>query len=226
MVQNPNVMDEKNNSPLYLACDIQSHSIASQLIYNKNDENEGYKYKRVSADINPPNLPPEKCPLWISCLHGYIDLVELLAENKANLNLRNENESLLEASHKAGQHEVVRLLLEYGADPANLSSIDRKTACHYGYAERAAAISQEATMDELSACISEACNKGFGETAMGVIIRIPEEDKQKKLSQVLQQQHIDPSPQPQSMNGTSESQSQEKNPLWQCLLQQGYRNRW
>ena len=122
----PNVTDDENNSPLYLACDIQSHSVASQLISNKNDANEGCKYKRVSADLNPSNLPPEKCPLWISCLHGYLDLVALLAENKANLNLRNERVSLLEASHKAGQHEVVRLLLEYGADPANLSSIDHE----------------------------------------------------------------------------------------------------
>ena len=213
----PNVTDEKNNSPLYLACDIQSHSIASQLIYNKNDENEGCKYKRVSADFNPSNLPPEKCPLWISCLRGYLDLVALLAENEANLNLRNERESLLEASHKAGQHEVVRLLLEYGADPANLSSIDLKTACHYGYAERAATISHEATVDELSVYISEACNEGFPETGMGIIITIQEAEKQKELYQVLQQQQTDPSPQPQSRNDTLESQSHEENPLWQCF---------
>ena len=212
----PNVTDEKNNSPLYLACDIQSHSIASQLIYNKDDENEGCKYKRVSTDLNPSNLPPEKYPLWISCLQGYLDLVALLAENKANLNLRNERESLLEASHKAGQHEVVRLLLEYGADPANLSSIDLKTACQYGYAERAAIISHEATVDELSDYISEACNEGFPETGMGIVISIPEEDKQKELCQVLEQR-TDPSPQPQSTNDTRESQSQETNPLWQCF---------
>ena len=212
----PNVTDDKNNIPLYLACEIESHSIASQLIYNRSNENEDCKYKRVSAELDPSYLPPEKRPLWISCLHGYLDLVALLAENKADLNLRNEDESLLEASHKAGQHEVVRLLLEYGADPANLSSIDQKTACHYGYAERAVTISQEATMDELCACISEACEEGFPETGMGIIIAMPEEDKQKEFFQVLQQQ-TDPSPQPQPTNDTSESQSQEKDPLWQCF---------
>ena len=212
----PNVTDDQNNSPLYLACDIESHSIASQLIYNRSNENEDCKYKCVSAELDPSYLPPEKRPLWISCLHGYLDLVALLAENKADLNLRNENESLLEASHKAGQHEVVRLLLEYGADPANLSSIDRKTACRYGYAERAVTDSQEATMGEVSACISEACHEGFPETGMGIIITIPDEDKQKEFFQVLQQQ-TDPSPQPQPTNDTSESQSQEENALWQCF---------
>ena len=219
----PNVTDDQNNSPLYLACDIQSHSIASQLISNKSDENEGCKYKRVSAYLNPSNLPPEKCSLWISCVRGYLDLVALLAENKAYLNLRNENESILEASHKAGQHEVVRLLLEYGADPANLPSIDLKTACHYGYAERAVAISNEATMDELAACISEACTEGFPETGMGIIITIEDAEKQKELSHVLQHHQTDSSPQPQPTNDTSENQSQGKNLLWQYFYN---RNTW
>ena len=212
----PNATDDKNNSPLYLACEIESCSIASQLIYNRSAENEICKYKRASAVLNPSYLPPEKCPLWISCLHGYLDLVALLAENEANLNLQNKKESLLEASHKAGQHEVVRLLLEYGADPATLPSVDLKTACHYGYAERALSVSHKANMDELAAGISEACDEGFPETGMGIIINIPEEDKQKELSQVWQQ-HTDSSPQLQSTNDTSETPSQEKNPLWQCF---------
>ena len=93
-----------------------------------------------------------------------------------------------------------------------------KTACQYGYAERATTISHEATMDELSAYISEACNEGFPETGMGIIISMPEENKQKKLSQVLQQQQTDPSPQPQSTNDTSETLSQAKHLLWQCFF--------
>ena len=212
---NPNAVDNENNSPLYLACDIDSHSIASQLIYNRNNENEVCKYERVSAELNQSHLPPEKCPLWICCVRGHLDLVALLAENKANLNLRNKKESLLEASHKAGQHEVVRLLLEYGADPATLSNIDLKTACQYGYAERAVAICHEASMDELSACLSEACNKGFPETAIGILIHISE-DKQKEFYEVLSQQ-TDSCSQPQPANDTSNSQSHEENPLWQCF---------
>ena len=174
-----------------------------------------YYNSNVPADPNPSYLPPEKCPLWISCSRGYLDLVELLAE-KANLNLQHEKESLLEASHKAGHHEVVRLLLEYGADPATLTTIDLKIACHYGYAERAAGISQEATIDELKVCISEAYREGFGETGLGMIISIPDKDKQKELFQVLQQ-HSDAGPEPISTNDTSDSQLIEENLLWQCF---------
>ena len=212
----PNPTDDKNNSPLYLACEIDSHSIASQLIYNRNDENDVKHYERVSADPSPSHLPPEKCPLWISCLHGYLDLVELLAENNANLNLRNEKESLLEASHRTGQHEVVRLLLEYGADPETLSTVDLKTCCHYGYAERAVAISHEISMDELKVCISEAYDESFPETGMGIIINIPDEGKQKELFHLLKHQS-DSGPQPQPTYDTSDSQSQEENSVWQCF---------
>ena len=199
--------DDKKNSPLFLACDVGHHAIASRLLYDS----------KVPVDLNPSRLPPEKCPLWISCLRGYLDLVELFANKQANLNLRNEKESLLEASHKAGQHEVVRLLLEHGADPAALSSIGMKTACHYGYAETAVAISNGATMDELSVCISEACKEGFPETGMGIIINTPDADKQKELFQALQPQQTDSRPQPSTSNDTSESQSQEESRLWQCF---------
>ena len=214
----PNDIDDQKNCPLYLACDAGYHSIVSLLLYNGNDESKDCKYKHGSGDPSPSHLPPEKYPLWISCLHGYLDLVTLLAENKANLNLQNEKESLLEASHKAGQHEVVRLLLQYEADPAALSSIDLKTACHYGYAERAVyvAIAHEATMDELCACISEAFNEGFPETGMGIIINTPDKDKQKELSQVLQR-WSDTRLQSPSTNDNEDRQSKEENPLWQCL---------
>ena len=178
----PNVTDDEKNSPLYRACDIGHHSIASRLLYNRGNESE------VPATPNPLYLPPEKHPLWISCLRGHLDLVSLLADNKANLNLQNEKEYIIEASHKAGHHEVVRLLLEYGADPAALSTVDLETACHYGYAERAEAIAHETTTDELRDCISGAFDEGFPETGMGIVINIPDEGKQKELSQFLQHQ--------------------------------------
>ena len=201
----PNVTDDEKNSSLYLACDAGHRSIASLLLYNRN----------IPEDPNPSYLPPEKCPLWISCSRGYLDLVELLQE-KASLNLRHDKESLLEASHKAGQHEVVRLLLEYGAHPSTLSNIDLKTACRYGYAERAVEISHEANMDELRICISEASKEGFWETGLGIIISIPDKDKQKELCQVLQQ-HSGPCPQPPSASDTSDSRSKDENSLWQCF---------
>ena len=208
----PNVTDDEKNSPLYLVCDIGHHSIASLLLNNRDDESEDFQYKHIPADPNPSDLPPEKCPLWVSCLRGHLDLVTLLADNKANLNLQNEEESILQASHKAEQYEVVRLLLEYGADPATLSTVDLKTACHYGYAERAVALSHEATMDELKVCVSEACNEGFPETGMAVVINIPDEDQQKELAQVLHQRH--PGPQPQSENDTTDSEPLDDNLLW------------
>ena len=208
----PNKINCEENIPLYLACDGGNHSIASRLLDNRNDDEEDPKYKRVPADPNPVDLSPEKCPLWISCLRGHLDLVSLLADNKANLNLQNEKESLLEASYKAGQHEVIRLLLEYGADPATLSTIDLKTACRYGYAEKALALSHDATMDELRVCISEACNEGYPETGMAIIINISDETKQKELFQVLQQESV-PCPQASPTDDKSESEPQE-NDLW------------
>ena len=209
----PNMIDSAKNSPLYLACDIGHHSIASQLLYNRNDDEEDSKYERIPADPNTSYLTPEKHPLWISCLHGNIDLVALLIDNKVNLNLQNGEESILEASHKAGQHEVVRLLLEHGADPSTLSTVDLKTACNFGYAEKAIAISHKATMDELRVCISEAYNEGFRETGLGIIISIPDEGKQKQLSQILHHQS-DSGPQSPPKEDTSDSESHEDNLLW------------
>ena len=208
----PNVIDDKENSPLYLACDLGHHAIASLLLYNRNEDHD-CKYERVPADPKLSSLPPEKCPLWVSCLLGHLDLVGLLVDNKANLRLQNKEETLLEASHKAGQHEVVRLLLEYGADPVTLPTVSLKIACHHGYAERAVAISHKATMDELKVCISEACNEGFPETGMGIIISIPDEGKQKEVTQVLPQQR-NPGLQPPPTDDTPESESQEDNLLW------------
>ena len=181
----PNVIDSERNSPLYLACDSNHHSIASLLVYNRNGEGE-CQYMRAPADPNMTCIPPEKCPLWIACLRGYLDIIELLAENKANLNIQKETVSLLEASHKAGQHEVVRLLLEYGADPVTLFTVDLKTACVNGYAERAVTVSQEATMRERRVCISKAGREGFLETGLGIIINISDECKQRELFNVLQ----------------------------------------
>ena len=212
----PNTTDGEKNSPLSLACDIGHHSIASLLLYNINDDEGDSKYKRVPVDPKTSHLPPEKCPLWISCLYGNLDFVTLLThydDNKANLNLQNEEESILEASHKAGQHEVVRLLLEQGADPAYLSTVDLKTACRYGYAEKAIVISHEAKMDDLRVCISEAYDEGFPETGLGIIISIPDEDKQKQLSQKFQHQRGTGQQSP-LIDNTSDSESQENNILW------------
>ena len=193
----PNIIDGDRNTPLYIACDSNHYSIASQLIYN-----------HVPANPNVSDLPHEKYPLWISCLRGYLDITELLVEEKSDLNIQQGKESLLEACHKRGQHEVVRVLLEYGADPATLSTVDLKMACHHGYAERAIAISKDATMDELKVCISEACNEGFPETSVGIIISISDKCKQKELSKVLQQIS---SPDPQSpLSDASNTKMQEQ----------------
>ena len=211
----PNTIDGEKNSALSLACDIGHHAIASQLLYNINDDEEDSRYKRVPVDPNTSHLPPEKCPLWITCLHGNLDLVALLTDydNKVNLNLQNVDQSILDASHKAGQHEVVRLLLEQGADPATLSTVDLKTACHYGYAEKTIAISHEATMDDLKVCISEASDEGFPETGLGIIISIHDEDKQKELSQKMQHQSGSGRQSP-PIDDTSDSESQENDILW------------
>ena len=112
----PNIMDNKGRNPLFVACDLGHHEIASLLLYNH--------YAGGSANPNIPGIPPEKCPLWIACMHDHLDLVGLLMDYKANPDLGDEkDEHLLQKAHKDRHYEVVRLLLESGTDPCSLADL-------------------------------------------------------------------------------------------------------
>ena len=134
----------------------------------------------------------KKTPLWTACIHGYLDIVDLLLYKKAQCNLHGEDGHLLNQAHMKGQHEVARLLLEYGADPKALTGVDLDQACHLGYAERALSISHDASIEDLKKCIAVACEAGYPETAMRIIITIDDQYRQKECYKTYQQYHHAP----------------------------------
>ena len=122
----PNHCDITENSPLFIACELENMEIVSRLFYDG------------KADLNFPSMPIEKNPLWEVCMKGHLDIALFLLANGANPNLTDEEgHHLLFKAHSNGQHEIVRLMLEYKADPHPLSSLTLKEACQYGYAEYA-----------------------------------------------------------------------------------------
>ena len=204
----PNIMDNKGRSALFVACDLGHHEIASLLLFNH--------YAGGSANPNISGAPPEKCPLWAACVHDHLDLVGLLMDNKANPDLTDEKgEYLLQKAHKDGHYEVVRLLLESGTDPCSLVDLSLQESCHHGYYEHVQLIHQGASFDEIKMGFREACQNGYPETAMGIITEMTDESKQKECYNVWKQIW-------QGLSSTQSAhdvviQSREGNPLWQCF---------
>ena len=204
----PNITDSTGGSPLFVACDLGNHEIASLLLYNN--------FVGGSANPNLPGTPPEKCPLWIACVHDHLDLVALLMENKANPNVREQNGcSIVEKAHMTGHYEVVRLLLEDGADPRGVVDVSLHESCHHGYSEYVQSVHQGARLEELKMGIKEACQSGYPETAMGAIIDMTDENNQKECYDVWNQVW-------NSVTSTASvdnvvTNSREDNPLWQCF---------
>ena len=200
----PNITDKMQRTPLYIACQLEHCEISSLLIYN-----EGIK-----TDPNPAVLPGEMCPLWVACMNGYIDCVCLLLNNKASPNLINDNgQHVLQAAHVAGQHEVVRLLLEYGAHPRYLASVGLFEACKLGYFELAVCVASDATDIKLENCVAVSCTNGFSESGMGLILGISDHEKQKRCYEVWHQNLTSPLISRQS----PPSPSHKHDSLWQCV---------
>ena len=204
----PNISDNKGRSPLFVACDLGHHEIASLLLYNH--------YAGGSANPNIPGTAPEQCPLWAACIHDHLDLVGLLMNNKTNPNLRDtEGCYLLQKAHMTGHYEVVRLLLESGAHPSSLVDLSLRESCKHGYSEYVHSIHHSASFDEIKKSIREACQSGYPETAMGIIIDMSDEYKQKECYDMWKQiwQGL---PSAQSVDNAV-TQSQESHSLWQCF---------
>ena len=189
-----------------MACDLGHHEIASLLLYNRSSGG--------SANPNIPDTPPEKSPLWTACIHNHLDLVGLLMDYKANPDVRDvDGYYLIQKVHVTGHYEVVRLLLENGADPSFLVDLSLQESCHHGYFEHVQTIHEVAAFDEIQLGIKEACQCGYPETAMGIIINMTNENIQKECYDVWNQ----------ICHGLSSAlyvhnvvtQSQENNPLWQ-----------
>ena len=85
---------------------------------------------------------------------------------------------ILNIMHNAKHYEVVRLLLEYGAEPSVLSSIGLKTACELGYTEVAQHIihTSRVSLDMVEQCIEGAYKNGFLEAVLEAIMDISEQD--------------------------------------------------
>ena len=200
----PNHCDMNKNSPLFIACELENMEIISRLFYDG------------KADLNFPSMPVVKKPLWEACMKGHLDIALFLLENGASPDLCDEEgHHLLFEAHSNGQHETVRLMLEYDADPHPLSGVTLKEACQYGYAEYA--LHKYSDSDELVECLKVASKHGFTETALGIIVDM--KDCARKLHcfmacQNVSQTSIDQVPTIDTTTATISSQ--ESNPLWQC----------
>ena len=201
----PNVMDNKGRSPLFVACDLGHHEIASLLLYADG-----------SANPNIPGTAPKKCPLWTACMRDHLDVIGLLMDNKASPDLRSTKDGcLLWKAHKDEHYEVVRLLLESGANTNSMVPLSLQESCHHGYSEHVQSIHQGASFDEIKKGIKEACQKGYPETAMGIIINMTDKNNQKECYDVWKQICHD-LPSTQSVHDEV-TQTREVNCLWQSF---------
>ena len=162
----PNHCDISEKSPLFTACEQENMEIISLLIYDG------------KVDPNFGCMPVEKQPLWVACIKGHLDIALFLLEHKANPDLIDgEDHHLLFKAHSNEQHEIVRLMLEYKADPHGLSSVTLKEACQYGYAEYALHKYSD-SVEPLVECLKVASMYHFDETALGIIIDIKDQARQ------------------------------------------------
>ena len=100
----PNVCDEKDNSPLMIASKEGHVQIVIKLLNKK-------------ADINKKNGILKKTALHFACLFGCEDVVDVLLDAKADPNICDfEDGSPLMAASEIGYHQIVQKLLKNNAD--------------------------------------------------------------------------------------------------------------
>ena len=160
----------QHTTALHIACEKEHFEIASMLI-------------DAGADTNP-----ESCsPLSTACEHNYIDIVELLLENRACPNWSSSKGHILNIAHSAKHYEVVRLLLEYGAEPTILRGIGLNSICELGYTEVAQHIIHESHVspDVLEQCIEGAYKNGVLEATLEAIMDIREQDIKDNCIQLI-----------------------------------------
>ena len=205
---NPNITDNKKRSPLFVACDLGHHELASLLLYNSG--------KGGPANPNSLVAHVEKHPLWTACMRDHLDLVDLLMNMKAHPGLTDQYGChLVQKAHNDGHYEVVRLLLERGVRPSALIDVNLGESCRLGYSEYVQSIYQGVSFEDLKMGIREACQSGYPEIAMEIIIDMTDESNQKECYDVWK--HIW-----QGLPSTRSAkiivtQSREDDPLWQCF---------
>ena len=167
----PNIAKNGKKTALYTACEWEQFEAASRLI-------------DAGADTNPGSCSP----LEKACESNYIDIVELLLANRADPNrIWSSRPHNLHTAHLLEHYEVVRLLLEYGAEPSILSGIGLKTACELGYTEVVQHIIHESHVspDVLEQCIKGAYKNGFLEAVLEAIMDISKHDVKDHCTQLV-----------------------------------------
>ena len=146
-------------------------------------------------------------------------IVEPLLEHRADCGLFSCKCHILKVAHRSERYEVVRLLLEYGAEPSVLSGIGLKTACELGYTEVAQHIIHESHVspDVLEQCIEGAHNNGFLLAVLEAITDISEQDVKDRCIQLVHallpcETSILPDPTQEPPDNVSDDMS-----LWTCL---------
>ena len=106
------------------------------------------------------------------------DIVKPVLGHKADSDWSSSEGHILNVAHGNEHYEVVRLLLEYGAEPSVLSDIGLKTACALGYTEVVQHIIHESHIgpDMLEQGIASAHKNGFLEAVLEAIMDINEQD--------------------------------------------------
>lgn len=95
------------SSPLHIACMRGHHATVCHLIGN-------------GANINDACDNDGKSPLYLACEYGHVNVVELLLQSKADVNLcDNDGASPLFIASQQGHDVIVNLLLNHGANVNN-----------------------------------------------------------------------------------------------------------
>ena len=110
-----------------------------------------------------------------------------MLENRADANWSSCKGHILNIAHNNECYEVVRLLLEYGAEPSVLSGIGLQAAYELGYTEVAQHIhASHVSFDILEQCIEGAYRNGFLEAALEAIMEIGEQDVKDHCIHLIQ----------------------------------------
>ena len=119
-----NVTDSESRSALWIAISNRNGEIVKMLLDGEND-----------IDVNAAS-PPKWPPLVVGAADDFVDMVELLLRRKGtDVNITNsEGDCALAQASFRGYAEIVRLLLDSGADP-NLTPPDKRPPLHLAATE-------------------------------------------------------------------------------------------
>lgn len=114
----------RNNT---IACAVLNNDIVAvrDLITSKTNINE--PINEMCSESMTTNFSPENVtPLMLASTKGYLDIVKILLENRADVSLMNSHgETALVQAVSNGHIEIVKILLDKGSDPNTSSEMRR-----------------------------------------------------------------------------------------------------